>query len=145
MAHEGKEQGIGSILENLSSSVTDAFKRAEGQFSILTGKRTFAADVLEYPDSYTVLANLPGLTKEDLEVVLEAGRLTIRIREGAKEEQAGEGQFLVRERIAPSGARSFDLPNAAETGDIEATFKDGVLKLRLLKSPKKQARKVDIS
>ena len=142
MANE-KEQGIRSVIENLSATVGEAFRRAEGQLGTLTGKKLFAVDVIEYGDSYLVEANLPGVRKEDVEVSIEGGRLTIRATKSCVED-LGDGSYLCQERWCGSGARTIELADAADSEDAQATLKDGVLSLRLKKADRKQARKVNI-
>jgi len=141
MANE--KEGLRSVIENLSATVGEAFRKAEGQLGTFTGKKLFAVDVIEYGDSYSIEANLPGVKKEEVDVSIEAGRLTVRANRECGEEPK-DGTYLCHERWCGAGARTIDLPDASDADDVQATLKDGVLSLRIKKAPKKQARKVNI-
>ena len=143
MMSESSKEGLKSIIENVSTTVTDALRKAEGQIGALTGKKLFPVDVVEYGDSFLVLASLPGVLKEHVEVAMEAGKLTIRVTQDPAEEAAG-GTYRCRERTVGAGARTIELPEASDAEDVQAVLKDGVLRLRLQKAARKQARKVNI-
>lgn len=101
-----------------------------------------AADLKENRKGYVVQADIPGVAPKDIDVTLENGILTIRGER--KEERRDEGDDFHRvERFSGSFARQFSLPDAAEDG-VEAKMKDGVLEIRIPKSEKAAARKIEI-
>lgn len=102
-----------------------------------------AADVHESEEAYTLALDLPGITRESLDVSLDDGRLMIR----GERAGAPEGVHARRtERPAGRFVRSFTLPEAVDRQSIAADYKDGVLQLRLPKrtEQKQQRVKIDI-
>lgn len=101
-----------------------------------------AVDLKENKKGYVIRADLPGIESKDIDVTLENGVLTIRGER--QEERREEGDDVHRiERFSGSFARQFSLPDAAEDG-VEAKMKDGVLEVRIPKSEKATARKIEI-
>ncbi len=96
-----------------------------------------AVDIVESPDAYTLTADLPGLTKADVNLTAEEGVLTLTGER--KSEQSAGNEFGHRyERAYGKFSRSFELGSAVETGKIKAEFKNGMLKVEL---PKVEASK----
>jgi HSP20 family protein len=104
-----------------------------------------AVDVYEDKDDVVVKAEVPGLSKDDLEVDLAESVLTIR-GEKKKEEEIKEKNFYRSERSSGSFSRSLELPAEVKTDQAKATFKDGILEIRIPKTEeaKKKSFKVKI-
>lgn len=104
-----------------------------------------AVDVSETDKGYEITAELPGLDEKNIEVNLANGGLTIK---GEKKEEKEEKRkdYYVSERRYGAFERYFALPDGVDVGKIEATFKNGVLKVALPKTPEAQkpARKIDV-
>ena len=96
-----------------------------------------AADISETDKEYLVKAELPGVRKEDVKIALQDGILTISGERQLEDEQKDENQIRI-ERFYGSFSRSFALPENADTGNIRAESKDGVL---LVHIPKKSPSK----
>ena len=96
-----------------------------------------AVDIVESPDAYTLTADLPGLTKADVNLTVEEGVLTLT---GERKNEQSEGnEFGHRyERAYGKFSRSFELGSAVETCKIKAEFRNGMLKVEL---PKVEASK----
>jgi HSP20 family protein len=110
--------------------------------SLFTESWAPAVDLKETKKAYIVKADIPGVDPKDIDVTLENGVLTVRGER--KEEHREEGEDFHRvERFSGSFARQFSLPDAAEDG-VEAHMKDGVLEIRIPKSEKAVARKIEI-
>jgi HSP20 family protein len=100
-------------------------------------------DVKETPDAYVFTADMPGIRKEDLDIQLAGNRLSISGRREA--ESAGEqGPVYAQERSFGSFSRTFALPEEVESAQVAAELKDGVLQLRVPKSPEVQPRKITV-
>lgn len=99
-------------------------------------------DVYEEKDSVVVKAELPGMKKEDIEVNLAEETLTIK---GEKKEdtEVKEDDYYRRERSYGSFSRSVGLPCEVKGDAIKASFKDGVLEIRMPKT--EEAKKKSIS
>jgi len=97
----------------------------------------------ETDDAITVHAEVPGFTAKDLEIQLEPERLTITGKRETKEEQK-KGKAIYQEHRANEILRVFDLPAPVDAERSSATLKDGMLELRLPKSPKAKGTRVEV-
>ena len=88
-------------------------------------------DILDQDDKYVVEAELPGFTKEDINVSLKDDYLTISV-EHKEDKEENTGKYLRRERSSASYKRSFYIENIKEE-EIAASFDNGILKLELPK------------
>lgn len=103
-----------------------------------------AVDVAETADGLTLYAELPGLSREDVDITLENNVLTVR-GERKFEKDAKEENFHRIERAYGAFSRSFTLPNNVKNDGVEATFKDGVLTVRIPKAEEAKSRKIAIA
>ena len=103
----------------------------------LTWAATPAVDIAESDKSYEITAELPGMDEKNIEVKLSNGSLTIR---GEKQEEKEEKKkdYCVQERRFGSFERTFGLPEGVDRDKIEATFKKGVLTVKLPKTAEAQ-------
>ncbi|MEW6324561.1 MAG: Hsp20/alpha crystallin family protein [Nitrospirota bacterium] len=102
-----------------------------------------AIEISEDRDSLIVKAEIPGLKKEDLQVNLAEGLLTIRGERKHEEEKKEKGYFY-SERSYGSFSRSIQLPAEVQSDKVNASFKDGVLEIRLPKTEQAKQREVSI-
>jgi HSP20 family molecular chaperone IbpA len=99
-------------------------------------------DVLEDPAGITLLADLPGVAKEQLELKVEGDRLEI---EAAVTPPMPERlQPVYAEVRVPRYRRAFTLSRELDAGRIDASLKDGVLTLRIPKHEHAQPRRVQV-
>jgi|AGTN01.2.fsa_nt_gi Molecular chaperone (small heat shock protein) len=110
----------------------------EGQLGIWGGRLpggaqlpAIRADVRETGESFIVEAELPGVKKNDVQIVCQEGVLTISVRAEESAEKKEES-YLRRERFKGESMRSFSLRNIDEAS-ITAKMEDGVLTLTLPK------------
>jgi HSP20 family protein len=87
-------------------------------------------DVLEKEGNLVVRADLPGISRDDLEVEVTGNMLTLRGERRHEEEQQDEGYYRA-ERSYGSFVRSIPLPEGVETDDVKASFNEGVLEIRI--------------
>ncbi|MEK6703271.1 MAG: Hsp20/alpha crystallin family protein [Planctomycetota bacterium] len=104
---------------------------------------TFAVDISEDQGSVIVRSNLPGFAKDQIDVQVHDGLLSIRATRNEEKSQTGE-RFLRRERRSGAVFRQVELPAEVVDSDAKAEFRDGVLTLRFPKTPKVQPRKLTI-
>jgi HSP20 family protein len=103
-----------------------------------------AVDVYEDKDSLQVKAELPGLKKEDIEISLQDGYLTVSGER--KEEKKQEGADVYRsERWVGRFQRSISLPCSVEAEKIKATYNEGVLTVTLPKAEEAKPKQIPIS
>jgi len=107
--------------------------------------RCFApsVDVTESTDEYVVTAELPGAKPEDVTVELHEGVLTLRGEKRSERDERKEHARYV-ERVFGSFSRSFSLPQNAAGDKVQASFKDGVLTLRIPKREEAKPRTIAI-
>lgn len=103
-----------------------------------------AVDIHEAEDALVVTADLPGMKESDLDVRVENNTLTIR-GERKFESEVKEESYLRVERTYGSFTRSFTLPNTVKTEGIEASYKDGVLTVKLPKREETKPRQVKVN
>ncbi|MBS0316428.1 MAG: Hsp20/alpha crystallin family protein [Proteobacteria bacterium] len=90
-------------------------------------------DVKENDGSYTVQAEIPGVAKDDIQVSLDGGTVTLRA-EVKQEDSKSEGDKLLRsERYYGAVSRSFQLPQDVDEAKAKAKYDNGILTLTLPK------------
>lgn len=90
-------------------------------------------DVKETPAAYTVLAELPGVPKEDIHVTVEGNVVTLRAEVKQGDRQAEGEKILRSERYYGAVSRSFQMPVDLDDSAAKAKFDNGVLQLTLPK------------
>ena len=109
----------------------------------LYGKRAskvMKTDVREHDDNYELVVDLPGFKKEEINLTLDDGYLSIAATKGLnKEEKDKEGKLIRQERYSGSMQRSFYVGENLSEDKIKAKFENGVLKLNI---PKTNAQKL---
>ena len=96
-------------------------------------------DVKEHEDHYEVDIDLPGFKKDEIQLSLENGYLTVSAAKGLeKNEETPKGRLIRQERYAGSLQRSFYVGENLEETDISAKFENGVLSLQFPKKPEKK-------
>jgi len=109
-----------------------------------TGNETvsYPVDIHEDDSSYHIEAELPGFTREQINISLESSVLTI---EAERKPESREGQQQhVNERRYTRVARTFRVPRSVDSEHVEAKLEDGVLHITLNKKEDVRPRKVEI-
>ena len=98
-------------------------------------------DFKETDSGYEVDIDLPGFKKDEINVQLDNGYLSISAAKGLdKEEKNKEGKYIRKERYAGAMSRSFYVGDALTQEDIKAKYESGILRLSI---PKKEAKQVE--
>ncbi len=129
-------------LDTLGRSMRRFFNDFDSDFSNFTplvnnGNFMPAIDINEDKDNLYFIAELPGLTKEDVKLTVSEGTLSIRGQK-KRETERDERNFYRMERSYGEFVRQFTLPEGVKEEDIQADFKDGVLEIMV---PKKEPSK----
>ena len=104
-------------------------------------KNIMKTDIREHDTGYELDVDLPGFKKDEINIELENGYLTISAAKGLdKDEQDKKGKYIRKERYAGAMQRSFYVGDAVTEEDVKAKFEDGILKLSI---PKKEAKEVE--
>jgi len=101
-------------------------------------------DIYETDDAFMLKAELPGFTKEDVNIEIHENRLIIR-GERKRETEAKEDQYHRLERAYGRFERAFWLPTTVDAEHIQASFKNGILEMRLPKSEKAKPKQIPIT
>jgi HSP20 family protein len=100
-------------------------------------------DITEDDKEYTIKAELPDIKKEDVKVTVQDGVLNITGERKLEKEEKGKKYHRI-ERAYGSFQRSFTVPENADSSKVNASFKDGVLMVKLPKTEKAQSKKVQV-
>lgn len=98
-------------------------------------------NIFETRDGYVLEAEMPGVSKEGLEVTLEGNEMTLL---GHRKNEAVPGEPLFRERALADYGRVFELDPAIDTAKISAKMEQGVLTLTLPKSERVKPRRITV-
>ena len=105
-------------------------------------KNLMKTDVRETEGSYELDVDLPGFKKDEVNVELNNGYLTIEAAKSLdKDDTDKQGRYIRQERYAGSMSRSFYVGEGLEAKDIRAKFENGILQLSIPKSAPKQLPK----
>lgn len=104
---------------------------------------TPAFDVYEDKDNYYVRAELPGMRKEDIELSMHNGSLSIS-GERKSEEQLKEAEVYRAERFFGHFQRTITLPAQVAVENIKAQYKDGILSVTLPKAEEAKPKHIDV-
>jgi HSP20 family protein len=102
-----------------------------------------ALDFSETPKEYLVRLEIPGVTRDDLDVNLDGNLLTISGKREFNKSEKGE-EFLWEERVEGRFVRTLRLPGAVQEGKIEALYNDGILTVKLPKMEQPLKSKIAI-
>ena len=132
-----------SLLNNWGSFMDDFVNWSTGRMQPSEPAWAPRVDVREESDGYVVEVDLPGMSKDDIEVTLENDILTIS-GERKVEDTNGDGTVHRRERLCGKFTRSMSFPGDVDPENVAASFKDGVLKVEIKKSELTKPRQIEI-
>jgi HSP20 family protein len=145
----------------ISQVIGNAMLSEEGDGGPLSALAGYGVDIRETPDHYYAEVDLPGFKRDEIDVSLEGGTLTITAEHqeemtGPAQQSGGGGKqkgsqspqnetYLLRERRIQRFVRSFTLPSDVDDQSVEAKLEDGVLKITLKKREESKAKHVQVS
>jgi HSP20 family protein len=134
-----------SMREQLNRLVNEAFGRGSGEEGAwATGAWAPPVEIYDAGDALMVRVELPGVAKEDVHVEVHENTLSLR-GERKPDPQIKEGQYYRQERLYGPFQRTFTLPTLVETAKVQATYRDGLLELKLPKHEAARPRRIAIS
>ncbi len=101
-------------------------------------------DIMKKDGKVIVTAELPGINKKDISIDVDEDVLTIK-GERKTENETKEVDFYRKERFIGSFSRSFVLPAGVSTEQINAEYKDGILKIEIPEAKKEEAKQITIN
>ncbi|MCR9095010.1 MAG: Hsp20/alpha crystallin family protein [bacterium] len=99
-------------------------------------------DILEHPDAFVILADLPGASEESVDIHLEKGVLTLDARVSESNDDVQPRYAEYREG---GYHRVFRISDEIDADGVSAKMRDGVLELRLPKSAESRPRRIDVA
>lgn len=136
-----RNTGLPTELDEIFSS----FFRPAGAMGTpaLIDEGALALDVSENDQEVIVRASLPGFSKEDVEVEVHDGVLSIKATREEEHEEKNE-RFYRKERRSGSVSRRIALPGAVDDSKASATLRDGVLEVRVSRSSEALPKRLNI-
>ena len=132
-------------LDSLQGDMNRLFDRFfEGRAGNATSRRWVPAmDLVETDDHLVLRGDLPGMTEDDVDIEIKDNVLTVSGERKAEHEDKGEGYHRV-ERAFGSFSRSLSLPRGVDPEQIDASFTNGVLEVRIPKPAEAKPTRVQI-
>jgi HSP20 family protein len=131
-------------LRRLTNALDEAFGTFPEEGRTVTASWYPACDVFEDKDAIKIVAEVPGVTPEDVKISLEHNILTIR---GEKKQQAEERTERVHRYERSYGAfeRTFVLPNSVDSERIQASYQNGILTVSVPKAERARPREIPVA
>ena len=105
---------------------------------------TPAVDIREEENSFVLVADIPGVARDNVDITLDKGVLTIRGERSATH-NGEDREYRRRERVHGTFMRQFTLPETVDAEHISATVTDGVLEIVIAKAQKPQPKKISVN
>lgn len=102
------------------------------------GNQVMKTDIKEKKGNFLLTIDLPGYEKEDIKISIDDGYLNIHAKTNSNKEEKEEGKIVRKERYFGECSRSFYIGKDISEEEINASFKNGTLKLEI---PKKEEKK----
>src|SRR5256885_3415619 len=131
-----------SLRDDLDTLLELPFLTSGQQAQLFTGW-TPALDLYQNNDNVVVRVELPGMRKEDIEISLHDGMLTIS---GERKAESAEGDKAERtERYVGKFRRSVSLPTQVDAGKVTASYRDGILTVTLPKAEEAKPKQIQVN
>ncbi len=101
-------------------------------------------DIDEDDKNYVVKAEIPGVSKEDIDIRIEGGQVSISAEVKKESEEKKEGRTIRSERSYGYASRAFSLGSEVDQSKAEASYENGVLQLKLPKKAGSEAQRIAI-
>ena len=132
-----------NLRDDLDTLLDLPFWNTSGRQSQLFSGWTPALDLYQNNDNIVAVIELPGMRKEDIEISLQDGTLTIS---GERKEERGTEDGATRtERYTGKFRRSITLPTRVDANKVSATYKDGILTVTLPKAEEAKPKQIQIN
>jgi HSP20 family protein len=141
-----RKDGSQGPLARFHNEMDDLFRSFFGDWDmpLLGSSRWPVIDIAENDDAFIVKAEVPGCKAEDINISVHDSRLIISGEKKQEQEEKGEKGYYHLERSYGAFRRELNLGSNVNPDKIDATYKDGVLNIKLPKSEKTKAVKVPI-
>jgi HSP20 family protein len=130
-------------LQSEFNRLFDTFLGSGGRGDVRARRWVPAMDLVETDDHLVLKADLPGMSKDDLNIEVKDNVLTVSGERKAEHEDKTDGYYRI-ERAFGSFSRSLTLPQGIESSAINADFTDGVLEVRIPKPEERKPQRIAI-
>ena len=125
-------------MDRVFESTVGSFSRSPAPLS----RWNPAVNVYQDKDRFTVVVELPGLKKEEIEISLHDDTLTIA---GERKREESSAQEFLTERLYGKFQRSLTLPTAVDAEKVKANYKDGLLQVVLPKAEEAKPKQIEVA
>ncbi len=131
-------------FNNLDAQLNDLVRNSFNRLEVATdGNWTPPMDILEAKEAYIIRAELAGINKEDINVELNDGTLTVSGER--KPDKPAEGvEYRMVERVNGKFVRTVILPKTVDQNGIQASYSNGVLEIRVPKAEEAKPRQITV-
>ena len=140
---------LNTARRDMDKFLTALFNTSTPTAAPTTNNWGLALDVTEDAEAFNIIATVPGIAADDIEVTIDDGVLKISgevsASHGEESDEENKIRYHLRERRTGRFARSLRLPKDVNVDEISASHKDGVLTLRLPKTPEIQPKRIAIN
>ena len=134
-----------TVRDEMNRVFNEAFGRGHNDDSTwYSGAWSPPVDIYETDDALVLKAELPGFSKDEINIEMKDQTLVIK-GERKREDEVKEGSYHRTERVYGAFQRSFMLPTTVDQEKVSAAYKDGVLELRLPKVQAAQPKRIAVS
>ena len=137
-------EGLNRIQSRINDIFEETFGRSRGYPTSTPGVWFPPVDILESQDAYLIRAELPGMKREDFNLEVHEGSLTLS-GERKIEEPANGVEYHRVERISGKFSRSFYLPQSVKSDEIKASYRDGILEIHVPKADAAKPKQIAIN
>jgi len=137
-------EGLNGFHSRMNELFEEASNRSRPYLASGNGAWLPAVDILESTDGYLLRAELPGMRREDFNLEVKDGTLTLS-GERKFDEAANGVQYHRVERTAGKFSRSFSLPQTVKSEEIKAAYRDGILEIHVPKAEEAKPKQISIS
>jgi len=144
MAYITRYQPFGDFtgLQNLNRLMQE-FSRGTDEL-LTSGTFVPPVDIYEDENSITLKVEVPGMNEKDLDIKLENSTLTVSGERKFEQEQKEENFHRIERRYG-SFSRSFTLPNTVDAENVQASYENGVLNIKLAKRAEAKPKQIKVS
>jgi HSP20 family protein len=134
-----------SVRDEMNRVMNEVFGRgANDESSWFSVAWSPPVDIFETDEALVMKAELPGFSKDDISIELKDNSLVIK-GERKHDDEVKEGNYHRTERAYGAFQRSFLLPTTVDQEKVKASYKDGILELRLPKVQAAQPKRIAVS
>ncbi len=134
-----------SLLPAVVSEWSDFFPGVIRGSTMSAATKVPAVDIKETETGYQVIADLPGIAKENLQVSVNDNVLSFSVHSEKENTEESDGRIIRQERYQGTFQRSFQLNDTMDGDKIEANYKDGVLSIVVPKKEQLHPKKIEVT